>query len=192
MNRRVLYPSLVGLIFVPAMGAAGLLMGYFLLTYTSPHQLHPRPVQIFAGYLLIFCAALWVLAGVINFLPRACCLILDETGLRASWLFMAISIEWQNISSFQVVTPAANGVTGKLIPRVGADVNDIAQIQYNTRLYGGTIGYFGGHEAYIRMVQRQYGCDAVLISNYGKSATALADLLNEWRTCQEIPVSPFR
>jgi hypothetical protein len=183
MEPKFLYPSRLHLLFVPLFGLVGIAMSIWVISHSYapfPHDIFPPLLYFGSGSLLLFCAILWVVGGIINFFHRACFLKLDDEGLTAFWLFLSLSLKWENVRVFRTYQLPSKpfGISFK---NVVADVFNVTEIKYNHRLYMGLIGYLNGPEAYASLMRRKFGSDAILISNYGLSAEGLADLLNEWR-----------
>jgi len=173
MEPTYLYPSRLRLFFVPCVGLLGIAISFWMIFYAPPekHPPYPHIVQVFSGWTLFVCSTLWIIGGVLNFSHRACFLKLDDTGLTVCWLYLSFYIAWSNTKEFRKVP----------LHCIGTNVFNVSEIKYNSRLCGGLIGYNKGPEATAAYAQARYGADVVLISNYGLSAEALVDLLNEWR-----------
>jgi hypothetical protein len=158
MREKILYPSTGVRIFSPLMGIAAGAAGW---RTASNHHL--------TGWLLLICSAIWLLAGLVNLLPRATFLRLTKEGLCLSTLFFRQELKWEDVADFRCFQ--FNSPGGALQSSFRARTYVVADISPDAK----------HPPKNIEASRRRYGCDFFFPFTFGMSAQQLADLLNKWR-----------
>jgi len=121
------------------------------------------------GWFLLFCSLVWVVVGILNFLPAACYLQLDEEGLTSCVIFMRERVLWRQVIRFRVfrmpIVYAGRKIGTGFLRHVVADLDPNEQTDLKHRAQN----------------RRKWGFDLFLATNYGLSSEGLAELLNKWR-----------
>jgi len=113
------------------------------------------------GGLAIGFFGLCVLIGIVNLLPGASHLRLDDAGFEMRSLFRSHRVGWSDVAAFGV-----------------------AQIALNRMVGWNFVAGHVGHERIRKLNTGLSGFEAALPDTYGRSANALAETLNAWRAAR--------
>lgn len=119
------------------------------------------------GWLAIGFFGLCVAVGIVNMLPGASHLRLDDAGFEMRSLFRPHRVGWHEVAAFGVAQIALNRIVG----------------------WNFAAGH-SGHERIRKLNTGLSGFEAALPDTYGRRADALADLLNAWRMARTEAPSP--
>lgn len=112
-------------------------------------------IGVLAGPFFALCA----LVALLNLLPGASHLRLDAEGFEMRSLFRSHRVAWREVAGFGVIQVMLNRMVG----------------------WNFTAGHTG-HGHLRKLNAGLSGFEAALPDTYGRSAQALADLMNAWRT----------
>lgn len=121
------------------------------------------------GFLCAGVSALGVIIATIRLLPGSTLLRLDRGGFTYTHLFRATSMPWSDIEAFFVVTVSPPGLKAKEM--VGFNFAPTSDRARTARTVSNVVGE----------------CQGLLPETYGRSAEALAQILNAWLRAAAAP-----